>query len=118
MHVIARWLAVTVDLGGPSGVQVVGEDRDHSGLAMGVLTWAVDVAEPADRVRDAGCGRPGPDVCLARPLGRPVRRERCGDAILRGRYGRLVPIQGTSGGGEDHGGLMPVSRLDDVQGSL
>ena len=76
VDVVARGLAVAVELRRLAGVQVVGEDRHDAGLAVRALARAVDVAQAADGVRE--CPRTA-TTCSRRPrrpLGCAVGRER------------------------------------------
>ena len=85
---------------------------------MWALTRAVDVAEPADRVRQAVGGCPGEQIGLAGPLRGPVGRQRRRDSGLRGRDRRLVAVQRAAGRGEDDRGAVLTGDLQHVQRPL
>src|SRR6202034_4843958 len=82
VYVVARGLAVTEHLGRLARVEVLGEDRHHTRLAVGALARTVNVAQATHRVGHTGGQRPRIEVRLGRPLRRAVGSQGRGDALL------------------------------------
>ncbi len=118
VHIVARRLAMPEHLRCLARMQVVGEDRDHAGLAVRALARAVDIAQPTHRVGHAGRQRPSVDVGLGRPLRRAVGGQGRGDALLGGRQGRLVAVERPTGRGERHGCAEPAGGVHHVERAL
>ena len=100
IHVVPRRLAVPVQLRALRRVELVREDRDHTGLAVRALARAVHVPQPRHRVGHPVRQPPRLHVRLRRPLRRPVRAQRRGFALLARGHRRLVPVQRPARRGE------------------
>src|SRR5262249_58429676 len=89
VDVVARLLAVAVDLEGPRAEHRLGEDRDDAGLPGSVLPRPVDVAIPEDLGPQAVDDLVIVHVLLDRKLRAAVRRDGVGRMGLRGGAGAL-----------------------------
>ena len=100
-HVVPRLQAVAVDHRGLPGEHLAGEDRDHPGLAVRVLTRAVDVGVPqrAAGHAEVRCAQPrySSPASLETPYGL-AGRQRSPSGV---GSGHAVAVERPAAGGED-----------------
>src|SRR2546425_5982667 len=89
-------LAVAVDDAFDAGEEPRGEDRDHAGLAVGILAWAVDVREAERQGRRPREACPALEIALTGELRYAVRRGGPCGMVLRGRQHVGVAVDGTA----------------------
>ena len=118
-HEVAGLLTITEDRAGLPGEEPTGEDRHHTGFAVGILAGPVDVAQGERRELEIVQEPVRREVVGEHPLGDAVRRLRTQRVGLLDRQARHVGLavdRAAAGGEHDLVGTGAPRALENVQG--
>src|SRR5881628_2024341 len=116
--VVARLVAVAVDETRLAGEQPMTEDRDDAGLAVRILTWAVDVGQAKRERRAPRQSRPALEVAFGGDLRDSVGRCGPGRVIFRRGQDVGIAVSGATGRRvHDAADARAPRRLQDVGGA-